>query len=429
MPEASLAPRVSDAVAAGTATLAAAGVDTPRLDAELLLGSALGVDRARLLIDGSDAVPEAARARYDELLARRAAREPVAYILGRKDFRRVSLAVDPRVLIPRPETELLVEVGLSLGRGARVVDVGTGSGAVALALKDERPDLDVWGIDLSTGAVAVARDNASRLGLDARFVVGDLLDGVEVGFDAVLANLPYVADGAALAPEIARYEPAGALFAGPDGLDVIRRLVGMLDGVNRGGARGRATTRPTRSRRWSGRPGLARCNACATSPGTSAWWSVAGEPGRGVRALHVGRRGCGVPGRHRLRAGLRPVQPPGGRAPVSVQAPQPGQAVGGDVLRPVAGVRCAAGAGAGHSRRAGQAPARPDRRAGAQPRRAVRAGVRRRSRDARPAGDPLRGARRRQVAGAAVQRQPGRRRRPAALGRGARANPPSEPTW
>jgi release factor glutamine methyltransferase len=113
-----------------------------------------------------------------------------------------------------------------------VVDVGTGSGAVALALKDERPDLDVWGIDLSTGAVAVARDNASRLGLDARFVVGDLLDGADVGFDAVLANLPYVADGASLAPEIARYEPAGALFAGPDGLDVIRRLVGMLDGVN-----------------------------------------------------------------------------------------------------------------------------------------------------------------------------------------------------
>lgn len=230
--EASLAPRVSDAVAAGTATLAAAGVDTPRLDAELLLGSVLGVDRTRLLIDGSDPVPAGARARYDELVARRAAREPVAYILGRKDFRRISLAVDPRVLIPRPETELLVEVGLSLERGARVADVGTGSGAVALACKDERPDLDVWGIDLSKAAIAVARDNALRLGLAAEFVVGDLLEGASVGFDAVLANLPYVADGADLAPEISRYEPAGALFAGPDGLDVIRRLVGMLDGVS-----------------------------------------------------------------------------------------------------------------------------------------------------------------------------------------------------
>jgi release factor glutamine methyltransferase len=165
--------------------------------------------------------------RYEELLARRAAREPVAYILGRKDFRAISLSVDPRVLIPRPDTELLVEVGLTLPRGARVADVGTGSGAIALALKDERPDLEVWGIDLSKGAIAVARDNARRLGLDATFVEADLLSGVEVAFDAVLANLPYVADGEALAPEISRYEPASALFAGPSGLGVIARLIGM----------------------------------------------------------------------------------------------------------------------------------------------------------------------------------------------------------
>jgi release factor glutamine methyltransferase len=166
----------------------------------------LGVDRTRLLIDGSEPVPAAARAQYDELLARRAAREPVAYILGRRDFRRLTLAVDRRVLIPRPETELLVEVGLSLPAGVRVADVGTGSGAVALALKDERPDLDVVGIDLNEDAVAVAR--------------------------AVLANLPYVASGAALAPEIALYEPADALFGGVDGLDVIRRLLGQVSGVS-----------------------------------------------------------------------------------------------------------------------------------------------------------------------------------------------------
>ena len=212
-------------VARGAATLAAAGVDTPRLDAELLLGSVLGVDRTRLLIDGADPVSRSDRARYDELLARRAAGEPVAYILGRRDFRRLTLAVDQRVLIPRPETELLVEVGLSLPTGARVADVGTGSGAVALALKDERPDLDVIGIDLSTGAVAVARDNASRLGLAASFFVGDLMDGVEGRVDAVLANLPYVAEGALLGREITLYEPADALFAGPDGLDLIRRLL------------------------------------------------------------------------------------------------------------------------------------------------------------------------------------------------------------
>jgi release factor glutamine methyltransferase len=218
-------------VARGAATLAAAGVDTPRLDAELLLAAALGVDRTRLFVD-APAVDPANLARYEQLIERRVAREPVAYILGRRDFRRLTLAIDRRVLIPRPETELLVEVGLSLPTGVRVADVGTGSGAVALALKDERPDLDVVGIDLNKGAVAVARDNASRLGLAASFVVGDLLDGLAGRFDAVLANLPYVADGTELAPEIALYEPHDALFAGPDGLDVIRRLLSQVDGVS-----------------------------------------------------------------------------------------------------------------------------------------------------------------------------------------------------
>ncbi len=169
------------------------------------------------------------RAFQDAVRRRSAGREPVAYITGRRGFRHIELAVDARVLVPRPETELLVEVGIELlARGARVVDVGTGSGAVALALKDERPDLEVIGTDVSAGALAVARDNAARLGLggDVAFVEGDLLAGLgEV--DAVLSNPPYVADGerAALAPEILRHEPAGALFAGADGLDVIRRLV------------------------------------------------------------------------------------------------------------------------------------------------------------------------------------------------------------
>jgi release factor glutamine methyltransferase len=222
---------LAETLAAATATLAEAGSDTPRLDAELLLASTLGVGRERLLIDGDRQLDGPASERFEALLERRAAREPVAYLVGRKEFRRITLQVDPRVLIPRPETELLVEVGLSLPAGSRVVDVGTGSGAVALALKDERPDLDVVGTDVGGDALAVARENADFLGLEVELVRADLLGGVEGPVDAVLANLPYVEAGAELPPEIARYEPAEALFAGADGLDVIRRLVEEVRGV------------------------------------------------------------------------------------------------------------------------------------------------------------------------------------------------------
>jgi release factor glutamine methyltransferase len=211
-------------VTLGAGVAALAGVsETPRLDAELLLCSVLGVDRAQLVIDRDEPVGGAQGERFWELVARRAASEPVAYILGRRAFRRLELEVDRRVLIPRPETELLVEVGLSLPPGASVVDVGTGSGAVALALKDERPDLRVLGVDVSADAVTVARANASRLGLSVRVFVGDLLSGIG-RVDAVLANLPYVEDSASLPPDV-RFEPPGALFGGPDGLNPVRRLI------------------------------------------------------------------------------------------------------------------------------------------------------------------------------------------------------------
>jgi release factor glutamine methyltransferase len=213
-------PRAAEPAAA---RLAAAGAASPRLDAELLLASVLGVTRTELYLGASRPLDPAARERFEGLIARRAAREPVAYILGRQPFRRLELSVDPRVLIPRPETELLVEVGLELPRGARVADVGTGSGAIALALADERPDLVVTGIDASADALALARENARRLDLDVEFAHGDLLVGGP--YDVVVANLPYVREGEELAPEIARYEPAEALYGGPDGLDVIRRLV------------------------------------------------------------------------------------------------------------------------------------------------------------------------------------------------------------
>jgi release factor glutamine methyltransferase len=218
---------VRDALDSAVIAIGAAGSDTPRLDAELLLADALGVDRTALVIDPAREVTgPAVRAFQDAVRRRSAGREPVAYILGRRGFRHIELHVDERVLVPRPETELLVEVGLELPAGARVVDVGTGSGAVALALKHERPDLEVVGTDISADALSVARANAERLELKVGFVEGDLLAGVgEV--DAVLSNPPYVAEAAraTLAPEITRHEPPGALFAGDDGLDVIRRLV------------------------------------------------------------------------------------------------------------------------------------------------------------------------------------------------------------
>jgi release factor glutamine methyltransferase len=214
---------VRDALDSALVALRAAGVDTPRLDAEVLLADALGVTREELLT--RDLVVEGpAVRRFQDAVRRRAVeREPVAYITGRRGFRHLELHVDRRVLVPRPETELLVELAVAaLPSGARVVDVGTGSGAVALALADERPDLRVTGSDVSEDALAVARANGERLGLDVEWVPAD---GVPPGdWDAVVVNPPYVAQGEALAPEIARHEPPGALFAGPDGLDVIRAL-------------------------------------------------------------------------------------------------------------------------------------------------------------------------------------------------------------
>jgi release factor glutamine methyltransferase len=154
-------------------------------------------------------------------------REPVAYILGRRGFRRLELAVDSRVLVPRPETELLVEVALELPAGAHVHDVGTGSGAVALAIADERPDLRVTSSDALAGAVEVARANAARFGLAVEVEHAPGLPAAARAADLVVANLPYVteAEWAGLEPEIVRHEPREALVSGADGLDAIKALV------------------------------------------------------------------------------------------------------------------------------------------------------------------------------------------------------------
>jgi release factor glutamine methyltransferase len=219
-----------DALDGAITAIAAAGCETPRLDAELLLAHVLDVRRERLLSDPDVLVAGPAVRAFQDAVRRRAVeREPVAYIVGRRAFRRIELAVDPRALIPRSETELLVEVGLGLGAGARVLDIGTGSGAVALALKDERPDLHVIGSDVSEAALELARSNGERLELDVQWLLADLL--ADVGeLDAIVSNPPYVAESerALLAPEIVRHEPAGALFAGADGLSCIRALLEQL---------------------------------------------------------------------------------------------------------------------------------------------------------------------------------------------------------
>jgi len=219
-------PAVRMALAIATAELRDAGCDTPRLDAELLLADAIGTTRTQLHLAPERELTLQESDRFAELLRRRRAREPVAYVLGRRAFRYIELTIDERVLVPRPESEGLVEVGLRLPTGARVVDVGTGSGAIALALKHERPDLEVLGTDVSADALEVARGNARALQLDVTFVQGDLLDAVPGELDAVLSNPPYVAkrDLPTLQPEVTA-EPDVAVFGGLDGFEIVRRLV------------------------------------------------------------------------------------------------------------------------------------------------------------------------------------------------------------
>ena len=218
---------VRDALDGAVTAIAASGSLTARLDAELMLAHVLGVTRERLVIDSDMVVAGPAVRAYQDAVRRRSVeREPVAYITGRRAFRHIELAVDRRALIPRPETEMLVDVGLGLPQGWRVLDVGTGSGAVALALKDERPDLILAGSDLSADALALARLNGEALGLEVEWIEADLLSGIEDRFDAILSNPPYVEEVQrnALAPDIVRHEPEVALFGGTEGLDVIERL-------------------------------------------------------------------------------------------------------------------------------------------------------------------------------------------------------------
>jgi len=226
-----------DQLAAATTALEAAGVASPRVDAEWLLAGLLGVGRVTVRLDPAGAVPELLAERYGDAVRRRARREPLQRILGWEEFRGLRVRLTDAVLVPRPETEALVEWALALlpapgGRRLRAVDLGTGSGCIACALAAERPDLDVVAIDVSPAAAAVARENAIALGLAARIrvVAADLLDGVrDLGADLIVSNPPYLPTGLVpeLPPEVRTHEPVVALDGGADGLALIRRIAAI----------------------------------------------------------------------------------------------------------------------------------------------------------------------------------------------------------
>jgi len=231
---------ISHLVGSAAADLRSAGIELPRFEAEVLLCAAAGIRREEILAHPDRVLPGRAVAAFRRMVLRRAGHEPLAYITGRKEFMSLELEVSPDVLVPRPDSEVLVEQALEhLTRVTTttprptVIDVGTGSGALALAIAANHPTAEVWGVDISPAAIGVARRNAVRLGLAerVRLVIGDLLSAPDLPAagtaDLVVANLPYVSSAtlARLAPEVAIHEPKLALDGGADGLSLIRRLI------------------------------------------------------------------------------------------------------------------------------------------------------------------------------------------------------------
>jgi release factor glutamine methyltransferase len=215
--------------------LKAAGVDSPVLDARLLIETGARVSRLEIITDPRRELRDEQVIATEALVRRREAREPVAHIIGRRHFWKLELSVTPDVLVPRPETEFVVEAALSVlpsKTPARVLDLGVGSGAILLSILAERPEVTGLGIDASEAALSVARRNAEELGLQDRvaFRLGDWANGIDERFDVVVSNPPYIASGdiASLQPEVARFEPRLALDGGADGLDAHRVIVRSL---------------------------------------------------------------------------------------------------------------------------------------------------------------------------------------------------------
>ena len=238
MPPETCPASVGGALAWARARLAGAGVPDAALDARVLLRGVSGLDAAALIARPEQTLSPTAHAAYEEAIRRRATREPVAHILGVREFWGLTLEVSPATLIPRPDTETLVEAALARvpDRRAtlRILDLGTGTGAILLALLHEMPRAEGLGTDVSADAVGLARRNAGRLGLGARvrFAVADWFEGLDGTFDLIVSNPPYIAGGdiAGLEPDVAAHEPASALDGGVDGLDAYRRIARAVRG-------------------------------------------------------------------------------------------------------------------------------------------------------------------------------------------------------
>ena len=228
---------IGTTIARAAAQLSAAGIDDARLEAEVLFAHATGSRRSHVLATMRDDAPAAALDAFGRLLTRRLARKPLAYITGHREFYGVDIACAPGALIPRPESEMLVDIAVReierRGTSLRIADIGTGSGAIAIAIAKHAPGARVTAIDASSDALDLARKNAQSRGVLARIELreGDLLEGAGE-FDVIVANLPYVseAEWPDLQPEIRDHEPRHALVGGPDGTEVIERLLRQADG-------------------------------------------------------------------------------------------------------------------------------------------------------------------------------------------------------
>ncbi len=219
-----------------TERLRAAGVESPRREARLLLAHVLGLRPEDIVSGNLPPQDTALGERFEAALARRVAREPLAYVIGRREFWSLDFEVDPGVLIPRPESEFMVEEALKRFPASsvplRVLDLGTGSGCLLLAFLSERPNAEGLGVDISREALSVAKRNAQHLGLNARarFLLGDWMDALSGAWDVIFINPPYIAsdDLMGLEPEVGRHEPRAALDGGADGLSAYRRVAGAL---------------------------------------------------------------------------------------------------------------------------------------------------------------------------------------------------------